>query len=82
MGPLLPQLVASAMWDLCRLRYMRPLSSQFVASATCDLLPPLHRLRYVYLFQTGLAQGHAPALLQDRSSLRARTYPDSIVAMR
>ena len=56
-----------------RLRYVGLLSPQLVTSTTRDLLPLLRRLCYVHLFQTGLAQGHAPALLPDRSRLRART---------
>ena len=55
------------------LRYMGLLLPQLVTSTTRDLLPLLRRLCYVHLFQTGLAQGHAPALLPDRSRLRART---------
>ncbi len=49
---------------------------------TWGLFLLLRRLCYVHLFQTGLAQGHAPVLLPDRSSSRARTYTDSIAAMR
>ncbi len=46
-------------------------------------LLPLHcHLNYVNLFQTGLAQGHAPTLLLDRSRLKACTYSDSITSMR
>ena len=75
MRPWLPPLLVG------RLRYMRPLSPQLVVSATCNLLPLLRRLCYVHL-KTGPALGHVPALLQNRSSLRARTYIDSIVAMR
>ena len=53
-----------------------------MSSATWELFPLLRHLHYVHLFQTGLASGHAPALLPDRSSLRACAYTDSIVAMR
>ena len=48
-------------WDVFRRR------------STWDLYLSLCRFCYVHLFQTGLAWGHAPALLPDRSSLRART---------
>ena len=78
-------LVVSATWDLCCFSWSSPLRGTFVASvgrlrygtmiasATWGLLPLLRRLCYVHLFQTGLALGHVPALLSDRSSLRART---------
>ncbi len=49
---------------------------------TWGLFSLLRCLCYVHLFQTGLAQGHVPALLPDRSSSRVCNYTDSIVAMR
>ena len=65
------------------LRYVEPLSLQlvaqlrgtFVASVGCCLryVASVRCSHYVYLFQTGPALGHVPALLPDRSSLRART---------
>ena len=75
------QSVASTTSDYCRLHFVGswlPLLhgtwSLPLRATWSPSLWDLSCLRYVHLYQTGLAQGHTSALLPGRSSSRAHTY--------